>query len=197
MGRANHNAIIYTICGLVVLVIALRAIFSPPPPYAPQASEAELAAYARSTLERVQKQSIARNQEYCGVIIESDEGELSTSNIYAGGPAECGYIRMRDVGHHVIASFHTHGGVDPAYDSEYPSIEDVEGSMAERMAGFIGTPGGRIWQVDWRSGTASQLCGAGCIEQDERYASLQEEEPRERYSLVDLRGRASPTDAAL
>ena len=194
MGRTIDSRTLYAACGLAWITVTLHAIFAPPPPYEPQASADELGRFAIATLAKLQRDSIERNQEFCGVIVESDDGVLSASRIYEGGRADCSYYRMSQPGTHVVASFHTHGGTDRDYDSEFPSLEDVEGDMEEQIAGFIATPGGRVWQVDWRTGVASQFCGVGCLQRDPDYGPDSDETPSERYSLAQLRERAAATD---
>ena len=33
--------------------------------------------------------------------------------------------------------------------------------VAEGVFGYVSTPGGRVWLVDWRDATARQVCGVG------------------------------------
>lgn len=194
---AKDNRFTYAGIGLVWLAVTLHTVFVPAPPYAPQAGSEALARFATSTLQRVQQDSIEYNQEYCGVILESDDGELSVSRVYEGGRADCAFERLSGPGLHVVASFHTHGGVDPDYDSEFPSLEDVTGDMEERITGFIATPGGRIWRINWETGVSSQLCGERCITQDPDFATDIGETPQSSYSLSDLEGHAGATDEDL
>lgn len=194
MGRRIDDKLLYIGCGAAWLIATVYAIAMPAPRYQPQASQDQLAQFAIATLGDLQEPSIARNQEYCGVILESDAGALSVSRIYEGGPAECSFHRLAPPGSHVIASFHTHGGTDRDYDSEFPSIEDVEGDMAQRITGFIATPGGRVWQVDWRTGTVHQLCGESCLAQDRDYDPELGEVPQASYSRDELDTRAATGD---
>lgn len=195
MGRKIDDKLLYIGCGAAWLVVTVYTIAMPTPLYQPQASQDQLAQFAIATLGDLQKTSIARNQEYCGVILESDAGTLSVSRIYEGGPAECSFHRLAPPGSHVIASFHTHGATDRAYDSEFPSIEDVEGEMAQRITGFIATPGGRVWQVDWRTGRVRQLCGEHCLTQDSDYDPEPGNVPAASYSLDELATRAAAGDS--
>ena len=65
-----------------------------------------------------------------------------------------------------------------------------------RIDGFIATPGGRIWHVDWQEESATQICGAGCLEQDPDYAGAPQENLPDRYSFEDLQARGgSATNA--
>lgn len=195
--KAIDNRVIYALCGAGWLAITAHMILVPAPPYRPQSTAEEISRFAIATLGRVQARSISENEEFCGVIIESDDGTLSSSKVYDGGRAECSFDRFSQPGSHVIASFHTHGGVDPDYDSEFPSIEDLEGDMDDRIAGFIATPGGRIWRTDWTSGTARQLCDAGCIQQDPSYKATAEERPEPSYTLAQLVQRGGEGDQTL
>lgn len=197
MMRGFDNRIVYALIVVLWLAVTLHMVIVPAPPYQPKSSSAEIAKFAKETLARVQDVSIAQNQEFCGVITETDEGQLEASQIYDGGRADCGFERLSRPGSHTIASFHTHGGTDPDYDSEFPSLEDVAGDMDERIAGYIATPGGRIWQIDWRTGESRQLCGEACLEQDPGFDKAEREPVGTSYTFPQLKGRAGARDEDL
>ena len=196
MGDANTNKLIYLLCAVAFAVIIFNQVTRERAPARERiVSTDTLTRYARATLEDVQSRSIARNQEYCGVIFEDEEGNLQTSTIYEGGRAECAFDWGVPLGNHVVASFHTHGGYDKNFDSEVPSVEDLANDIDARIDGFVSTPGGRIWHVEWQEGSATQLCGEGCIKQDPAYLRAAADETEERLplnlSLEDLQDRGA------
>lgn len=190
MGEPSTNRILYAICAIAFAIILFNQLTRErPPAYQRVASTDDLSRYARSTLAGLQERSIAKNQEYCGVIFEDERGNLQTSKIYEGARATCDLDWGVPLGNHVVASFHTHGGYDADFDSEMPSVDDLANDIDARIDGFIATPGGRIWHVEWKEEEVTQLCGEGCLTQDPRYDGTQEERIALTYSFDDLQAR--------
>jgi len=119
--------------------------------------------FAIGVLGSLQARSIAESREYCGAIFESPDGGLATSPIARGTEASCD-IKFSALP--VVAWFHTHGSFSPRYDNEVPSVEDVEGDFNARIDGYVATPAGRVWLIDYETGIIRQLCGRGCITAD-------------------------------
>ena len=181
------NRALYAGCALAWVAITLSlASRERGPAYERVASANDLTRYAKTTLAELQARSIRENKEFCGVIFEDSAGTLSTSRIYEGGRAQCDLDWGVPLGNHVVASFHTHGGFDLDYDSERPSIDDMENDVDARIDGFISTPGGRIWKIDWKDEVATQVCGEACLEQDPRYLANGSERVEPRYAMDDL-----------
>lgn len=190
MGDANSNRLIYLLCAVAFAVILFNQLTRErSPAYERKSSADELTRYARATLDDLQARSIAQNQEFCGVIYENELGDLNTSKIYPGERATCAFDWGLPLGNNVVASFHTHGGYDLGYDSEMPSVEDLANDIDARIDGFISTPGGRLWHVRWQDESVTQVCGAGCLRQDPRYAGTQKEQLRGTYTFDDLQAR--------
>ncbi|WP_108814947.1 DUF4329 domain-containing protein [Loktanella sp. Alg231-35] len=120
-------------------------------------------AFATSVLNDLQPVSIAEGREYCGYIFETDTGGLAATAPAPGGEDFCDLAEPDDS---VIASYHTHGGYSEDYDNEVPSTDDVEGDFDAGIDGYIGTPGGRVWLVDYDARIARQLCSVMCITSD-------------------------------
>ena len=120
-------------------------------------------AFAVEVLDRLQPRSIAESREYCGLILRSPDGGFVTSSIVSGGEDYC---EMPSVIGSVVASFHTHGSYSPDYENEVPSVTDVLGDFGQRIDGYVGTPGGRVWHVDYEPREIILLCGLGCIYAD-------------------------------
>ena len=87
------------------------------------------------------------------------------------------------------ATFHTHGAHDPDYDSEVPSVIDLEGDIADELDGYVSTPGGRFWHNDWRTKQARLVCGKKCLPADPAYRDCDTLEPEAVYSLQALKQR--------
>ncbi len=192
MRDANSNALVYVLCAIAFAVIVFNQLTRERAPARERVVSADtLTRYARAELEQLQARSIQNNQEYCGVIFEDEAGNLETSRVYQGGRAQCAFDWGVPLGNHVVASFHTHGGHDIAFDSEVPSVEDLATDIDARIDGFVSTPGGRLWHNQWQEETAIQLCGVGCLDQDPRYARSQQERLPSAFTLDDLQARGS------
>lgn len=155
------------------------------------AQDAAELAIARGTLLQLQARSFAENREYCGYIGRLSDGRLAATEVTRGDEWGCLSRGNEDRFVEVVASFHTHAGYDRAADSEVPSTEDLLGDMEERVNGYIATPGGRLWFVDWRRGVATQLCGLGCMGQDPDFVPGDGGVIAQQYSLRDLQIRES------
>lgn len=149
---------------------------------------AELAA-ARAVLLQLQPRSFAENREYCGYIGRLPDGRLTATEVTRGDVWSC--LSRGDESRFVeiVASFHTHAAFDRAADSEVPSTDDVRGDMSEQVNGYVATPGGRLWYIDWRRGVATQVCGAGCMGQDPNYIPGDSGPIAQRYTLQELQVR--------
>ncbi len=129
--------------------------------------DADFTARAVGFLDGLQGPSFAEDREYCGYLGLDDAGEFVATDPIEGEEALCEPILPFDI--QVVASYHTHGAYGPEHDAEVPSPEDVDSDMAEGVFGYVSTPGGRIWLIDWRDGVATQVCGASCVAVDPNY----------------------------
>ena len=96
------------------------------------------------------------------------------------------------MGKYAVATLHTHGTYNVNYDSEAPSVVDMEADIGEQIDGFIGTPGGRVWYIDWDTEMASQICGEQCIAQDPNYRKDRWGQLARSYTLGELQARQGP-----
>jgi hypothetical protein len=190
MKRPSNSTLIFALCGIAWVAIFLSATFKITPPRELVVSDRNLAAYAKTTLDGLQAKSFTESREYCGLIFEDDDGNLSTSRISKGTASECEFSWQVPLGKYAAATFHTHGSFNDEYDGEAPSLIDMKTDIADRIHGFIATPGGRVWQIDWREEVAVQLCGLNCVEQDPDYKPCYSFQPVERYSYGELKARA-------
>jgi len=123
----------------------------------------DIDAFATSVLNDLQPISIAESREYCGFIYETADGRLAATPIRRGGEDFCDLPAITDS---TLASFHTHGGFSDKYDNEVPSVDDVVGDFDEGIDGYVGTPAGRVWLIDYDEQIARQLCSVSCITAD-------------------------------
>ncbi|MEM9795414.1 MAG: DUF4329 domain-containing protein [Pseudomonadota bacterium] len=132
------------------------------------AKDAEVTALARTVLTELQPLSIARNREYCGTIGLNAKGRLMVSEIAEGDRYTC-HLPQDDRLVKDIASFHTHGAYTGDADGEVPSLQDLLSDMAAETDGYVSTPGGRFWFVDWHRGEVHQICGLNCLPADPEF----------------------------
>ena len=158
------------------------------PPAGAMAQTDEELAFARAHLERLQLRSFRTGREYCGFFGYDPKGRLVAVKARPGGAASCTAVwphaRIR-----VFASYHTHGAWDEYTDGEVPSVEDMQGDMADGIHGYISTPGGRFWFIDGPMGVAQQVCGQGCLATDPAFEPEPEGSVPEMLTLEALKAR--------
>jgi len=185
---ARTTAVLFALCALAWVVIVARAFINVkgPEDFVITVSQSEVQAFAREQLDALQPQSFAQNIELCGIIFERSDGTLGASTTREGEEASCGVAYFDEPGMRPVASFHTHAAQSDIYDSEVPSVLDLDSDAASGMDGYVATPGGRFWRVDARGPTAILICGPGCLAQDPNYRPCPALEPKPRYSRDDL-----------
>lgn len=193
MSERRKDGCLLTVCAvvgiLVVLNIASKNLLEEREYIPPISSQKEIQSFAKKQLESLQKRSFIAGVEYCGMIFEDTEGKLTTSEVTRGDEASCGYTFEWPAGQNPVASFHTHGGYDTDYDNESPSLTDLEQEIQDRVDGYISTPGGRFWHIDWQAERAVQVCGEGCLTQDEKYVPCPAYLPAREYNAKTLNDR--------
>lgn len=122
-------------------------------------------AYVLDLFRQLNPRSIAENVEYCGFIGLRPNGELVRTRHYRGNEDTC-YLPPWPDKWVVIASYHTHSTYSPDYDSERPSVQDMDSDRQNGIDGYIATPGGRLWFIDSDTMVARQICGSGCLPAD-------------------------------
>jgi hypothetical protein len=154
------------------------------------AQSAEEEAFARAHLEALQERSFRNGREYCGFFGRDKTGKMVAVKARPGSEDECtAYWPHPRIT--VFASYHTHGIWDGVSDSEVPSVQDVEGDMADGIDGYLSTPGGRFWFIDGETGVSRQLCGERCLLTDHRYNAEVEGVVPEVLTLEELKERQS------
>ena len=164
----------------------VNAGFSVAPPNAP--SGAIIDSFARNFLNSIQLRSIAERREYCGYFYQDNAGQLQATPPIPGTFATCDMPAPR-VGQGIIASYHTHAAYGGGYDNEVPSVVDLLSDFDFGIDGYVSTPGGRVWLVDYQTRTTRQICGIDCVISDPNFVADPDDVIRTAYSVRDLRVR--------
>lgn len=176
---------------LVAAALALAALTACNAPQVVRAggvtssSTQEMDAFARSFLDSIQAQSIAESREFCGYFVNVG-GTIQATPPRRGTEASCNYGPIPAT---TIASYHTHGSYGEEYDNEVPSGFDLISARDVAFDDYVSTPGGRLWRVDGATGSATQLCGLGCLTSDPNFVPRNEESVAEFYTIQTLRNR--------
>ena len=180
-------------CGIAwVAIVVNSAIYARQNPHSgrtPVASDSAIADFARNSLDDIQRRSFAESKEFCGLILEDDTGNMQISMVFEGRESECQLPWLSPMGLYPVATFHTHGAFNPRFDSEVPSTLDLQSDIDEQIDGFVATPGGRLWKIDWQDERAAQICGEGCIASDPRYRPMVGDGIAASYTLDQLQQR--------
>lgn len=188
-GRSTR--LIFALCALAWVVIVGRAYMNVKGTDALVATvpQSEVQRFAGQQLDALQAASFANDQELCGIIFETSEGELGVSRPTSGEQASCDLLFFDEPGMVPVASIHTHGAHSSQYDAEVPSTIDIRSDVSSGIDGYISTPGGRLWHVDHETGIARLACGEGCLDQDPNYRPCPSDLIEETYSIATLERR--------
>ena len=189
--NTRSTTLIFGLCAVAWAVIVAQAWVGAKDPedFVITVTQGEVQSFAREQLNALQPQSFAQDIELCGIIFEDSDGNLGASPPRPGDEASCGISYFDEPGMRPVASFHTHAAQNDAYDSEVPSLLDLESDVASGMDGYVATPGGRLWRVDASAQETIQVCGVGCLVQDSAYRPCPALDPQPRYSRADLLAR--------
>ncbi|MEM6857859.1 MAG: DUF4329 domain-containing protein [Pseudomonadota bacterium] len=188
---SRNTQILFGLMAVAWVVIIIRAYLNvkTADDFVITVTQPRVESFARQQLNALQEQSFAEDIELCGIIFERSDGTLGASPPRPGDEASCGIKYFDEPGMRPVASFHTHAAQNDNYDSEVPSLLDMQSDYASGMDGYVATPGGRFWRVDATGPTAIQICGPGCLAQDPTYKPCPAFEPRQRYSYADMTAR--------
>jgi len=171
---------------LLLPLIVVGCVDQEPIPYdRPQAQTNAEIRFAMDVLDDLQLLSFDENREYCGYIGLNDAGDFIASQATKGRKGSC---RSDDPTEEmrIIASYHTHGGYSDDYDSEVPSVSDLEGDRDEGVDGYVATPGGRVWYNNTGTMTTTMLCDVDCITSDNDF-ERSDFEVAKSYTLEQLK----------
>jgi len=144
----------------------------------------EEADFVMDLFQGLQAMSFDKEREHCGFIGRDAQGALVASEATAGSRASCPLVWPR--GMEVVASYHTHGAFDAGYFNELPSGTDMLSDQSLGVAGWIATPGGRLWYVDGERMVAHQVCGVGCLPTAPGFYKAQAGEVAKGYTYDEL-----------
>ncbi len=189
MGDTKKTMAILAVCAAAWVIIFFRSASSDGEAdrREPTIPASEVERFARQKLDELQQLSFAQSKEHCAMIYESYSGELEVTKTLAGSNDSCASLYVIEPGMLPLANIHTHGGFDTDYIGEVPSFQDMSVGVEERVDGYVSTPGGRLWFVDWQAETAAQICGEGCVSQDPDYDPCAAFNPKESYTMQQLR----------
>jgi hypothetical protein len=198
MFEGRNAKLVYAALAIVWVVIVVRAAFNVkgPEDFVVTVSQSEVQTFARERLDAMQARSFAEKVELCAIIFEDSQGKLGTTPLRTGDEATCNLRYFDEPGMAPVAGIHTHGAFDEAFDSEVPSLIDLEGDIESQLDGYVATPGGRLWRVDWRQERAVLVCSEGCLQQDPAYRPCPGNPIAHSYSLPQLTARDRQTFAA-
>jgi hypothetical protein len=86
-------------------------------------------------------------------------------------------------GQGIFASYHTHGSYANAYDNEVSSTIDLVSDFDYGIDGYVSTPGGRVWLVDFQTFSTRQVCGMGCVAQVPNFVPNTSDTIQNAYTL--------------
>ena len=183
--------IIPLIVGLVVFAVASWASRVPPlPEWTVVKNRQELSderhILGAETLAALQPQSAANNLEYCGYLYRGLTG-IAATQPSPGNHKSCPF----DAGLGIFATYHSHGGYDPAYDSEVPSTDDLRITISQSIDDYIATPGGRLWYLSAQYDAAMLICDEGCLPQDPDFEPCPAQESAISFTMDQLEERFS------
>ena len=195
MFEGRNAKLVYAALAILWVVIVARAFMNvkQPEDFVVTVSPSEVQAFARERLGAMQARSFADNVELCAIIFEDSDGDLGSTRVREGAEASCDIRYFDEPGMAPLASMHTHGAFDQSYDSEAPSLIDVEGDIESQIDGYVATPGGRLWRIDWQQERAELICNEGCLQQDPAYRPYQGDPTAGAYSIGELTARARKT----
>lgn len=162
--------------------------FTVAPPNAPTGPRIDT--FARNFLNGLQARSISERREFCGYFFVDSAGRLQATPPIAGRFASCSMAAPRR-GQGIVASYHTHGAYGPSFDNEVPSVIDLVSDFDFGIDGYVSTPGGRVWLVDFQTMSTRQICGVGCVLQDPQYRPETDQNIRNSYTLPQLQTRSA------
>ena len=148
----------------------------------------QIDAVAEAVLTEAQALSLANNREYCGYIAFNADDKLQYTAPIRGDIESCEPPVVPD-SWELIASYHTHGALDPAEPDanfELPSSDDLISDSEEGVDGYLATPGGRFWFIDTVDELVILLGDTGYFAPDQRFMEDVDCPPQAEYSFEDI-----------
>ena len=169
--------------------ISTATAAAPVSPPANRPGDAQAAQFARAFLNAIQPESVARRAELCGYFYVDAAGNIAATEPRIGTFAGCEMPIPRQ-SQNIFASYHTHSAFARGYDNEVPSAQDLMSDFEFHIDGYVSTPGGRVWHVDYSSQETRQVCGLSCVYMDPGFRPVGEAQIRASYTVPALQQRA-------
>ena len=113
---------------------------------------------ARNVLNGINPTSVAENLEYGGWVYRNSDNTFSATEPVKGTVDSVSIGSPSSVGAGTAtATYHTHGGFDPRFDSENFSFADISLNNNWGVDGYLGTPGGLFKFHHFLTGTITTL----------------------------------------
>ena len=147
-----------------------------------------LADVAETALTKAQDLSLKNNREYCGYLAFDGDDKLRFTDPLKGDVESCEPPYVDD-DWELIASYHTHGAIDPNETDvtfELPSTGDLESDMDEGVDGFLSTPGGRFWFIDTIDEVVIMLGDIGYFKKDRNFERDWGCEPLDEHTFDEI-----------
>ncbi len=118
-------------------------------------------AAARQVLNQINPTSVRQNREYGGWIYRTPDNRYTSTTPIKGEIASINLpLTLIPAGGQALASYHTHGGNDPAYVNEQFSPTDIASDQFTKVDGYLGTPAGSML---WHNHRTSRVMNLGRI----------------------------------
>ena len=113
---------------------------------------------ARNVLNGINPTSVAENLEYGGWVYRNSDNTFSATEPVKGTVDSVSIGSPSSIGAGTAtATYHTHGGFDPRFDSENFSFADISLNNNWGVDGYLGTPGGLFKFHHFLTGTITTL----------------------------------------
>lgn len=121
---------------------------------------------AKDVLNMINPESVKQNREFGGYVYRNGDGSFSSTRPIRGEAASVLLPNPASAapgGSVTTASYHTHGGFDPRYDSENFSSQDLFSDFVFNIDGYLSTPRGQFKYHQIATGRVITLGGPGTI----------------------------------
>lgn len=121
---------------------------------------------ARDVLNMINPESVKQNREYGGYVYRNGDGSFSSTRPIRGETASVLLPNPASAapgGSVTTASYHTHAGFDPRFDSENFSSQDLFSDFVFNIDGYLSTPRGQFKYHQVSTGRVITLGGPGTI----------------------------------
>ena len=173
---------------LIGAVVVLTLAAGPEGPNAQMRGDVEdgVDRFALAHFDKIQPKSIRENRAYCGLIGFDSEGILKATPAEPGTGRSCQPTPV-PTGFEILATYRTLGAFGGMTGGELPAAAHLETDFAQRLDGYVATPGGRVWLNLASERLTYQVCGRGCVPSDAAAHPCKKFAPKVEYTVLQLR----------